>query len=453
MNNIILNIGKVFLLCFLLIGYTSCELEEDNNPNGPSLASIEANATLGDLQLLAVGTESLMRTDLSFYYEAVAIIGREAYRITGSDPRYTTDLLGGGSSVLDNNTFYTTRSFSSRYRSIRNANILLNAVANTSEPLSTEEKNGFMGFAKTIIAYQLLLNLNMQYENGVRVDVADVNNLGPFLSYTESLAHIRAELDEANDLLLNAGSEFAFNLSSGFTDFNTPETFLQFNRGIAARVALYQEDWAAAKELIEASFYDPAGDMNTGVSHVFSTAGGDALNTMSYVPAGPDAFVAHPSFVENMEENDRRADKIALREVEDEDGEITINTAVQDGLSSDYDVALYFSSSAPIVIIDNEELILMSAEAKIQTGDLPGGLEDINVVRMANDLLPYSGDESAEALINEVLHQRRYSLFLRGHRWIDMRRYDLLNNEEYMPLDRLDDDVWVQFPRPQTEGE
>jgi len=449
MNNIILNIGKVFLLCFLLIGYTSCDLEDDGNPNGPSLDFLEANATLSDLQLLVVGTESLMRGDIGFYYEAVSIVGREAYRITGSDPRYTTELLGGGSSTLDNSTFYTTRSFTGRYRDVRNANILLNAVANTSEALTTEEKNGFMGFAKTVMAYQLLLNLNMQYENGVRVDVADIDNLGPFLSYDQSLADIRALLDEANVLLTSAGEEFKFNLSSGFTGFNTPATFAQFNRGIAARVALYQEDWAAADDLVEASFYNSDVDMNAGVSHVFSQAGGDRPNPMNYVPAGPDAFVAHPSFVTDMEEGDLRISKVAIREAEDEDGEIVVVPASQDGLSSDYDVALYFSPSAPIVILDKEELVLMSAEAKIQNGETGLGLEDINAVRTSNGLEAYSGDESVEALIDEVLYQRRYSLFIRGHRWVDMRRYGRLDD---LPLDRPDDDVWVQFPRPNTEN-
>ena len=53
------------------------------------------------------------------------------------------------------------------------------------------------------------------------------------------------------------------------------------------------------------------------------------------------------------------------------------------------------------------------------------------------------------ALITEMLNQRRFSLFCEGHhRWIDMRRYDLLSQ---LPLDRPDDDVWDKFPIPLTE--
>jgi hypothetical protein len=39
-------------------------------------------------------------------------------------------------------------------------------------------------------------------------------------------------------------------------------------------------------------------------------------------------------------------------------------------------------------------------------------------------------------------------LFFEGHRWIDMRRYNLLNA---LPLDRAGDDVWTEFPLPVTE--
>lgn len=49
------------------------------------------------------------------------------------------------------------------------------------------------------------------------------------------------------------------------------------------------------------------------------------------------------------------------------------------------------------------------------------------------------------ALITEMLKQRRYSLYAEGHRWIDMRRYKLLNT---LPNDRPGDHVWPQFPRP-----
>lgn len=54
-------------------------------------------------------------------------------------------------------------------------------------------------------------------------------------------------------------------------------------------------------------------------------------------------------------------------------------------------------------------------------------------------------EESTTALLDELLHQRRYSLFLEGHRWVDARRTDRLAT---LPIDRDGDDVWPAMPLP-----
>ena len=63
-------------------------------------------------------------------------------------------------------------------------------AATNSTSITDEERKGYTGFAKTLKAYELLLNLNLTYTNGIRVDVADPNNLGPILNYDESIAAI-----------------------------------------------------------------------------------------------------------------------------------------------------------------------------------------------------------------------------------------------------------------------
>jgi hypothetical protein len=111
-------------------------------------------------------------------------------------------------------------------------------------------------------------------------------------------------------------------------------------------------------------------------------------------------------------------------------------------------VWVYTSSTAPIPIVRNEELILIYAEAKIQTNSLSEAVTALNVIRAGHNLSPYSGAVTQDALIDEMLTQRRYSLFYEGHRWIDVRRYDKLNT---LPIDRPGDDVWSAMPIPQTE--
>ncbi|MBI4419938.1 MAG: RagB/SusD family nutrient uptake outer membrane protein [Gemmatimonadetes bacterium] len=89
---------------------------------------------------------------------------------------------------------------------------------------------------------------------------------------------------------------------------------------------------------------------------------------------------------------------------------------------------MYDSPNAAIPIIRNEELILVRAEARWNTGDPAGALADINFVRTTSGGLPsLAGFASATAFVDELLYNRRYSMIWEGgHRWIDMRRYDRL---------------------------
>ncbi len=372
----------------------------------------------------------------------MGVIGREYYRFSASDPRFTSDLLGKGNAVLDDNTFYTTRPFQSRYRVVKNCNILLNAIQNTTPPLSNEQKNAASGFAKTFQAYQLLMVLNQQYGNGIRVDVADPDNLGPRLGLTESLDAIAALLDEASAELGNGGGAFPFNINAngGFDGFDTPATFALFNRALAARVAIYRKDWNGALDALNKSFFDMNGDFYTGVFHVFTTNGGDQLNPM-WFPFNRvgETRVAHNSFVADAEAGDDRLNKVRQRD----------ETVFQDELASDYDLNLYESNTSPMPIIRNEELILIYAEAQAQLGNTNEAVSAINAIRNAHGLADYAGGTSLDELITEILHQRRYSLFGEGHRWIDMRRYERLDE---LPIDRPGDDVWIQFPIPRDDN-
>lgn len=440
------NVLPFLILAGTLAAFNACTIDDQVDPNGPSMEGIETDATIGDLNNVVSGIESGMRNRLGTYYDGVGVLGREWFRFSGSDPRFTSDLLGKGAAILDNNTFYTTNTYSERYRVIRNCNILINATNNTKESLTQAEINGYLGFAKTIMAYQMLMVLNQQYSCGIRVDVADAGNLGPFLSYSEALNAINNMLNDGEELLSNAGDEFKFGLSSGFTGFDTPVSFNQFNRAIAARVNLYRSDAEATLQNLADSFFELAGDsatMHKGVYHVFSTSGGDISNEMFYPlnsPAGGNLRAAHPSYITEAEAGDKRLWKIEER----------TDTAFQDGLQSKFDFMRYKSLSDPIPMIRNEELILIYAEAQNMNGNASASVFAINLIRTVAGLPEYTGGTSQTELRDEILKQRRYSLYGEGHRWIDMRRNNMLNQ---LPVDRADDDIWENFPRPATENE
>ena len=431
------------ILAGLLISFTACNIDEIPDPNNPSAGSIEQGAALSDLQLLVSGIESEMRDEMGFYYDVLGIVGREYYFFTNSDPRYTGEILGKAQSTLDNAGFYVGRPYAGRYKVVKNANILLKALENTSASLSQEELNGFIGLAKTAQAYSLLLVLNMQHSNGIRADVSDPDNLGPFLSRDASLAAISTLLDEGNAALNAAGSTAAFFMSEAFpfifngSDPDYIESLKQFNRAIKARVEIYRGNKADALTALNDSFFDLAGSLNVGPRHFYSSSGTDLPNLVFRVPNQSEALVAHPSFVADILPGDNRISKVAQR----------TSTAVLDGLSGDYDVVIYSSLSSFIPIIRNEELILIYAEANIGTNNNEA-VNALNRIRNAHNLPDYSGGLTDAELIDELLYNRRYSLFGEAHRWIDMRRFDRLNQ---LPIDRTGDDVWSEFPRPVDE--
>ncbi|MDX1408584.1 MAG: RagB/SusD family nutrient uptake outer membrane protein, partial [Saprospiraceae bacterium] len=395
-------------------------------------------------RLMAHGLEALLRRDMQFHYWTTSMVAREYYDLNGTDPRYTGELLGAQGAVLDNNGFLTTRAFASAYRVVRNAINLISAAENSAASLSAEDFNGISGYAKTLQAYKLLHELLRQYQNGIRLDVQDPDNLGPFVSFDDGLTGIAGLLDEAATALSNAGSSFVFNLSSGFAGFNTPATFRQFNRALAARVAIYQNNSSAALSAMNGSFMDLAGDMNTGVYHAFGTGGNDQRNPLFYVP-NSDLFTVHPSWLADATAGDLRVD--AKTTPLDPD-EITL-PVVLDGLSGNVQVTIFSSDTDPFPMIRNEELLLIYAEAQVGQ-NVNEALAAINAVRNAADIGNYTGATDNASLIDEILYQRRYSLFGEGHRWVDLRRFNRLDE---IPLDRAGDVVHVQFPRPVLEME
>lgn len=421
----------------------SCDVEEFSDLNGPEVSSLVEDLSRGDLQDLIGGVFYSMRVGLGTYFDDVGVIGREYYRFSSSDPRLTADLLGRENAVLDNNTFYITIPWGARYRSVKNINIILDGLNNTTADFSEAELSSTRGFLKTLKAYELLLNLNLTDENGIRLNVEDPANLGPFVSKTEALEGIRMFLEEGASDLAAGGDDFPFSMTAGFEDFNTPSTFLQVNKAISARVAAYQQDYTAVLNFLEDSFLNLNGDLETGVYYVFSEDQTDISNPLFFPrnASSAGARIVQPSFITDAEEGDSRIDeKTSLR-----DESITF-----DGLTGTYDFFVYETRTDAIPIIRNAELVLLYAEANIFAGSSDEAIRALDIIRNTASLEDYSGGDSQAALVDELLMQRRYELYGEGHRWIDARRFNILDE---LPIDRPEDDVFTQFPIPLTENQ
>lgn len=412
--------------------------------NNPSLEELQGSPSPTTIRQAAqgmlIGARSYSGAQ-NGYVSLLGILGRESYNFDPADTRFITEMLVGpldpGSPAFGANLF------SLRYRNIRLGNTILTALGQVAG-LTTQEKEAVRGFVKTIQAHDLLMVINTRDVNGapIDVDIAATGTPAPIATKAEVFARIVQLLDDGRTSLNAGGASFPFSLGPGFTGFTTPATFVQFNRAIKARVDVYMANYAAALTSLSLSFVDTTASLDLGAYHVHSTGSGDVENTL-YDPTGR-AILAHPSIrTDAQNKADGTPDNRFLRKVTSLGSTRTVQ-----GVSTDLLFTIYNSPSASIPIIRNEELILLRAEANVGLSNLVAAQRDINTIRVKSGGLAPTVLTAANAL-TELLYNKRYSLlFEGGHRWIDMRRYGLLNT---LPLAVATHTRPSKFPFPEAE--
>ncbi len=432
MRNLLLYISKgVFLLS--LLTFSACEIDTVTDPNNPDVGSATSDASLVELQFLVTGLEGRNRDYYQNACEMFGSFGREVWPYFDSDPRFVGDWLSGDTY---NSFFGSGGTYTTPYRAIKQANVVIEA-ANNSTQISAEQAAGVLGFAKTLKAFQLTWPLLQQWNNGIRIEVEEPLNPGPRVGIDNpqaAFAEILNILDDALNDLNSAGSSFAFDLTSAFEGFDTPSTFAQVNRAIAARVALYAENFSASSTALNASFMDMEVDEATSdkmfIGPVHPYGAPPDLDNPLFAPFDqPTAriLICHPAWLEDALPNDERLNKVDLL-IENKQTNPGLRDGNDDLLVGEYQDVRYSGQSDPIPFIRNEELILISAELSARAGNSAAAVDAINIVRNTWGVGDYTGGTSQDELIDEILFQRRYSLWNEGgHRWIDLRRTNRLN--------------------------
>lgn len=388
--------------------------------NNPAVDEFVNNPTPGAIRAAATGLQIGARaglTERTGYVAMLGVVGRESYIIDSSDPRYVSELLQG---PLSNSGAFGAGMWIARYANIRNANLLLAALENV-EGFSAAEMEAIRGWAKTWQALDFLLVINTRDANGAPIAVeGDVNTPAPFANRAAVFAHVVSLLDQGRTHLLAGGTAFPFSIGGGLASFNTPQTFLQLNRALRARVAVYLGDYATAITLFPQTFISLTADLDAGAYHTFASSegqGNDLANAFTY---------ARPALVTDAEtqSGSTAVDKRVLEKIGPH-----ASPRSQQGVSSDKAFLMYPDASANLPLIDNEELILLRAEARWFTGDRLGAMADLNHIRtVAGGLAAVAQPATDAAFIDLLLKERKYSLMFEGHRWIDARRFGRLES-------------------------
>lgn len=437
-----MRIACIILLAALVTGNSGCDLDVPDL-NNPSIDDLAENPTAPAVTAACTGLMIGNRRNhaaANGYVVQLGILGREAYNFDQADPRYFGELLQGS---LNKGSPFGGNFWALPYANIRLGNTVIAAVEKVPE-FSAEEKASIRGFAKTMIALDLLEVISTRDEIGAVIDTnKPIDQLGAIADKTAVLAEIARLLDDGASDLQGAGMAFPFKLSNGHAGFDEPGTFRTFNRAVRARVAAYQKDYTVALTALGESFIDDTAatqaDLDTGVYYTYSTAAGDATNAL----VNPNIY-AHPSLATDVMKNGATDDVRFTSKV----GVATKAGSAQ-GVTSMLVFKLYPTPSSPLGLIRNEELLLLRAEAKFFTNDVPGAMTDLNLVRTVAGGLPAIGGSLAQdAFITALLYEREFSLLFEGHRWIDARRFDKLDT---LPLDNPEWQRNRRYPLPLAE--
>ena len=452
-------IGQLALVAGLTLA-SACKSDflDVPNYNSPTVTAVGKDPT--GIQLLATGIMRAERDQAAGWNRDVGIFGREVYNYFTTDGRTVSHYLVGipGPQRLDYGGFASGQ-WAGRYQGMKNTIALLDAVG--ASTLSASDKSAMQGFAKTWRAFDLFMVIQTRDTLGAPIDIpTDPTVPAPFKTRDEVYAYISTLLDEAKTNLTAGGTAFPVTLHSGFAGFDTPPTFLKFNRAIAAKVQVIRGSlgclatcYNAALTALNESFVTAPGAattlaaLNAGPNHVYSTTAGDvsnanAFSVNNYVYAHSQAPTIAQKQGDGVTLDDRVVRKIAkLASPVDPPG--------KQNIAAEYRFTIYASDNSPAPVIRNEELILLRAEANWATNNTTAALTDLNNVRtVSGKLAPLAAVPTGAAGLDLIMYEKHMSLLFEGARWVDMRRWNRLAQ---LPIDKAGQFVAKVMPIPQAE--
>ena len=459
---------KNYTTIALTLGALALGACKDNNvvnpEDAPTVEAISGALTRGSLQTLATGVLAQDRAAVvgTFtHYVLSAIFARDVYRIDASEPRYVGETLAG---QPDPGSFAGGGGWTQFYTATRAANNVLLALPSApATEVSAAEKSATAGFIRTIQALDYWRLAELRDTVGISIQTDNPDEVTPILCKTPSLARIAAILDSAYADLNAAGgsTKLPFALPGGFTafgrDYSLVSNIILFNRALKGKVDYYRAmDHQSPQPALFA----------TAITELTQALGGKAPGA---VPASQLSVGPYYNFVPGGSEataNNRSDDKIGLNpsvlaEIKDSTdsrkSKIVNRSATLSGFGVSTSITFWKSvpslsnQSEPIPIMKDEEVVLLRAQAYIESNNFASAIADINSVRTTYGLAPYSSFASKEIARSAVLYEKRYSLLFEGpQRLVDLRAYGRLN-QTYLPKETATDPYNAAFPIPRAE--
>jgi hypothetical protein len=406
------------LVAALLAGACDMDLTDPNNPNAS-----EATTTISGLKQVGVGLQAEFANEVSDPVYVSALVTDQIGAISAAFESYRNADAG---LPINNSEGPSTETWTGMYDVVQVADVLLTNVPNV--PMDAGTQSGLLALAKLFkaMAFGNLLNV---YER-IPLEVGLDNLEAEFATRAEGHAEVLRLLNEARQHIVTTPVSTEFNrdvLAPGFDLANTIDAMI-------ARYSLIAGDLAGAATA--AARVNPA-----VLSELrFSASDVNPLWNMWFNSNNPFRMRPEDRFRLNAEDGDQR---VAFW--------VTASTGnIASNPESPLDDFVRYSlrdHSFPVYLPD--EMLLIRAEVAARQGNLAEALDLVNQVRtecsspVAEPVaclppLTESDVPTQAAMLDAILYERQYELFLQGLEWSDLRRFGKPLKYTYMMVSRAE---------------
>jgi starch-binding outer membrane protein, SusD/RagB family len=409
--------GAVALAGTLVLAGCDMDLTDPNNPNREDVVT-----NVAGLRELAVGLQAVWGDEL---VDPVYITGLVTDEVGAIVPAFESYRLVDAGLPVDNNLGPSTETWAGMYRVVGVANELLASVPQV--PMDPALASGMVALAQLYKA-MAFGGLLQTYER-IPLDVGLHNQHPAFASRAEGFAEVLRLLNAARQQIQSTPPSAAFNdqvLAPGFHLANTIDAMI-------ARYSLIAGDLPGA----EAAALRV--DLGVLSEHRFTVPDPNPIWVMFYGSGNAYALRAKQRFRLQAQAGDQRVG-------------YWVTAAAIAGETGPLDhVSRYQARDRSFPVYLPDEMRLIRAEVHARRGELLPALALVNQVRTpcSSPLnepvaclppLTLLDVPTQQAMLDQILLEREYELYLQGVRWSDLRRFGKPVKYQFMMVPRTECD-------------
>lgn len=448
---------KTSILCTLLVFSLSCDDLLDTEPT-TAASTGQIITTASGMEAVLTSAYDRLRSDNLYRYWIMA--GPE---VLADNSQLHPINSGRFSSQAENahGSHFTSGVWSTSYRLINEANIIINGVEETD--ISQSQRDRIKGEALFLrgLAYHELLRvygyepnhpLISEWNQGVIIRTEPTLGLSAADLRSRSTVeegYLQAESDflEALSLLENNNRGSVYYADAAAVHAGLARLYLYWERWEEALNHAEQAVNLAHGELTDYSSIDNVFDILPNPESIFeltfdNTHGSSgSLNAVTTPP--PGWFDALPSaeLLALYEEDDLRNN---LYRVHDDGHPYILKYTGTVGANTDH-----------IPVFRVPEMILIQAEAHYELQDDAAAIGALETLRSHRGLGGFGTALSGDDLLSEIYDERRRELAFEGHRWFDLKRraMDVPKPAEFLHPTVPHDDIRILAPLSDTQVE